>query len=521
MLAPRSVLIDLRDSSRIHSATAGVESRMMRILVHLAVFCFLWPSLAMAEDRPSVEKQELMAEAAAFMPWKGDLDGMIERRIIRVLVAPSRTSYWLLGLRQTGAEYELFKAFENEINEHYKTQGKHIRIHVVFIPTSRDQLIPRLLEGRGDIAAGILTVTPERLEQVDFGAPFFRGVKEIAVTGPASPELASVDDLSGKEVFVRKSSSYWAHLERLNERFTNENKPPVILKAAPEDLQDDDLLEMVNAGLVGIVVVDRYQALLWAQVFKKLKPQKGVVVNKGGDIAWMIRKDSPKLRGEISAFAKTYGQKSDFGKALMKKYTGSPRIVKPATSAGEIKKFNATVALFRKYGAQYEMDYLLMMAQGYQESLLDQNAISQVGAIGVMQIMPATGKEMDTGDITKLEPNIHAGIKYMNFMRNQFFADQPMDARNKTLFSFAAYNAGPSRVLKLQKEAEKRGLNPYVWFNNVEIIAGQRIGEETVTYISNIYKYYVAYTLIEEQRVQQQNELTGLSQPVPKDDPSR
>ncbi|HKT33583.1 MAG TPA: lytic transglycosylase F [Nitrospira sp.] len=481
----------------------------------LATLACLWLPLAspaVAGDPPSTEKHEL-TEALAFQPWKGDLDGMIQSRIIRVLVAPSRTSYWLLGLRQTGAEFELLKTFESEINDHYKTQGKHIRIHVVFIPTSRDQLIARLLEGRGDIAAGILTVTPERLEQVDFGTPFFRGVKEIAVTGPNSPELASVDDLSGKEVFVRKSSSYWTHLESLNERFKNEQKAPVTLKAAPEDLQDDDLLEMVNAGLVGIVVVDRYQALLWAQVFKKLKPHRGVVVNKGGDIAWMIRKESPKLGAEIAAFAKAYGQKSDFGKALIKKYTGSPRIVKPATSAAEIKKFNATVAFFRKYGAQYDMDYLLMMAQGYQESLLDQSAVSPVGAIGVMQVMPATGQEMDTGDITKLEPNIHAGIKYMNVMRNQFFADQPMDARNKILFSFAAYNAGPSRVLKLQKEAEKRGLNPYVWFNNVELIAGLRIGEETVTYISNIYKYYVAYSLLEDQRAQRENQPTRLSQP--------
>jgi membrane-bound lytic murein transglycosylase MltF len=479
---------------------------MNRILLGLVCLCLVVPSSAVATD------QHELTEAAAFQRWTGDLDGMIQRRIIRVLVAPSRTSYWFVGLRQTGAEYELVKAFEHEINNRYKTQGKHTRIHVVFIPTSRDQLIPRLLEGRGDIAVGILTVTPKRLAQVDFGAPFFRGVQEIAVTGPRSPELASIDDLSGQEVFVRKSSSYWSHLERLNERFKREHRPPVTLNAAPEDVQDDDLLEMVNAGLVGIVVVDRYQALLWAQVFKKLKPHRDVVINKGGDIAWMIRKESPKLEAEIAAFAKGYGQKTQFGNALLNKYTGRPRIVKPATSAGEIKKFDSTVAFFRKYCAQYDMDYLLLMAQGYQESLLDQNVISHVGAIGVMQIMPATGKDMATGDITKVEPNIHAGVKYLNFMRKQFFADQPMDARNKILFSFAAYNAGPTKVLKLQKEAERRGLNPYVWFNNVEIIAGQRIGEETVTYISNIYKYYVAYTLLEEHRAQQQTARTGVAQ---------
>ncbi len=469
----------------------------------LSIVC-LSNSLALpvfAQDQP-LSSQHTLTESSMFKPWTGDLDGMIERRVIRALVAPSRTSYWLNGARQTGAEYELLKAFQEGINSRHKTKGKHILTHVVFIPTSRDQLISGLLEGRGDIAAGILTVTPERLETVDFGEPFFRGVKEIAVTGPASPELASVDDLSGKEVFVRKSSSYWTHLEHLNERFAEEHKPPVILKAAPEDLQDDDLLEMVNAGLLGIIVVDRYQALLWARVFNKLKPHKGVVVHAGGDLAWMIRKDSPKLKAEIAEFAKNYGRKSDFGKSLVKKYggDGNLRIVKQSTSGSEIKKFQKTVEFFRKYGSQYDMDYLLMIAQGYQESLLDQNARSIVGAIGVMQLMPATGKEMKTGDITEIEPNIHAGIKYIRLVRDQFFESQPMDERNKILFSFAAYNAGPARVLKLQKEAKQRGLNPNVWFNNVEIIAAQRIGEETVTYVANIYKYYYAYKLVEEQR---------------------
>jgi len=266
---------------------------MKHILLGILCICTALSLPAFAQNEQSREKDAL-TQAPALKPWTGDLDGMVKRRIIRALVAPSRTSYWLNGARQTGAEFELLKAFEEEINSHYKTQGgKHIRIIVAFIPTSRDKLIPALLEGRGDIAAGILTVTPERLEQVDFGEPFFHGVKEIAVTGPNSPELASVDDLSGKEVFVRKSSSFWTHLDHLNERFANEQKPPVILKAAPEDLQDDDLLEMVHAGLVGIVVVDRYQARLWATVFKKIKPHEQVVVNKGGNIAWMIRKNSP------------------------------------------------------------------------------------------------------------------------------------------------------------------------------------------------------------------------------------
>ena len=511
MLASLSLIASGHSITHRHKGNGFMKHALLTV-------AFLYSSLALsvfAQLQPKTDQNEL-TQPSMLKSWTGDLDGMIERRVIRALVAPSRTSYWLNGARQTGAEYELLKAFQEEINNRYKAQRKHILIHVVFIPTSRDQLIQGLLDGRGDIAAGILTVTPERLKQVDFGAPFFHGVREIAVTGPASPELKSLDDLSGKEVFVRKSSSYWTHLERLNERFAQEHKAPVVLKVAPEDLQDDDLLEMVNAGLVEMIVVDRYQALLWAKVFKNLKPHRDIVINAGGDLAWMIRKDSPKLKAEIAEFAKQHGGKSAFGNELIKKYggDGNPRIVKQATSSGEIKKFKKTVEFFRKYGAEYDMDYLLMVAQGYQESLLDQNARSSVGAIGVMQLMPATAEEMKTGDVTQLEPNIHAGIKYMRFVRDQFFEHEPMDTRNKILFSFAAYNCGPTRVQKLRKEAAQRGLDPNVWFNNVEIIAARRIGEETVTYVANIYKYYVAYKLIEEQRVEREKGPAGLPQSV-------
>ena len=160
----------------------------------------------------------------------------------------------------------------------------------------------------------------------------------------------------------------------------------------------------------------------------------------------------------------------------------------------------AVVELFRKYGEQYDMDFLLMAAQGYQESTLDQNAKSPVGAIGVMQVMPATGKELKVGDITQLEPNIHAGVKYMRFMIDHYYKDEPMDQLNK----------GAVHVRVLQRRARRgcascaarpkqRGLDPNVWFGNVERIASERIGRETVTYVSNIYKYYVAYKLLREQ----------------------
>lgn len=472
-------------------------------------------ALALVTSAAEVQVQPEGANIQAIAkPWTGDLDGMVQRRVIRALVVPTRTQYWVERGQQTGYEYDLLTAFEAEINKKHQAKNKNIKIHVVFIPTSREELGKKLRAGLGDIAAAGLTVTDERGRDFDFGAPFAKGVKEIVVTGPKAPQLASVDDLAGKEVFVRKSSSYWAHLTALSDRLRKAGKEPVKLREAPDDLQDESILEMANAGLVGITVVDRYKGLLWAKVFKGLRAREDLPVNEGGEIAWMIRKDSPQLKAEIDAFAPKFGIGSTFGNSLLKKYTGSTRFVKPATSPEEMKKFAQTVELFRKYSAKYDMDYLLMMAQGYQESRLDQSAKSQVGAIGVMQVMPATGNDMKTGDVTQIDPNIHAGVKYIRFVQDQFFEKEPMTKIDKTLFSFGAYNCGPGRMQQLRKEAEKRGLNPNVWFNNVELVTADKIGAETVTYVANIYKYYIAYRLVVENEEAQRKARESVSKPA-------
>jgi membrane-bound lytic murein transglycosylase MltF len=459
-----------------------------------ALLCLL-PQALQAQSAAPATPHSMVAEQKK--TWTGDLDGMLQRRYVRILVVPTKLQYWVERGRQMGATYEVFAAFEEELNKKYKSK-KHIKTHVVFIPTSRDDLIPALKAGRGDIAAGGLTITEERLKEIDFSEPVVRNVKEIVVTGPKSPELQSLDDLSGKEVFTRKSSSYWSHLEALSERFEKEGKKKIRLRAAPEELQDDDLLEMLNAGLVQLCVVDRYKGMLWSKVLKNIKPREDIVVNEGGEIGWMMRKNSPKLKAELDAFAKSHGQGTAFGNTIIKRYAGTPKFVLPATSEAEMKKFAQTVDTFKKYSQTYSMDYLLMMAQGYQESRLDQEAKSHVGAIGVMQVMPATGMDMKVGDIKQMDPNIHAGVKYIRFVQEQFFRNEPIDELNKTLFAFAAYNCGPGRLRSLRKEAEKRGLNPNIWFNNVELVAAEKVGAETVTYVANIYKYYIAYKLAEE-----------------------
>ena len=435
-------------------------------------------------------------------PWTGDLDGMIERRIIRVLTVNSKTTYFIDRgvLRGTAVEYS--RLFEDELNRKLaaekKLKNKNLKVRLVFIPVRRDELLSGLVAGKGDIAAAGLTITPESQRLVDFTAAGMSNVDEVVVSGPASPKVATVDDLSGKAVFVRKSSSYYQSLVALNKKLAAAKQPPVVLKAAPETLEDEDLIEMLNAGLVPLIVVDKYLADFWQQIFPQITVHADIAVRTGGEIAWAIRKGTPQLKAQLDGFAKRHKVGTSTGNQLMTRYLKNVKYVKNAASAAERKKFLDLVSYFQKYGDKYAVDWVLMAAQGYQESQLNQNAKSAVGAIGVMQVMPATAKDMRVGDITKTETNINAGIKYMRWMIDNYYDDAPMTPLDKALFAFASYNAGAGRISQLRKEATKRGLDPNVWFHNVEYVAAEKIGQETVTYVSNIYKYYIAYRLILE-----------------------
>ena len=433
---------------------------------------------------------------------------MIERRMIRILTVYNKTNFFIENGTPHGTTYDALKVFETELNK--KLQTKRLGVHCVFVPVDRNDLIPALLEGRGDIAAGNIYVTAERRKQVDFSEPAWSGISQIAVTGPGAPPLAGLGSLSGKSVLVRKGSSMELNLERLNGGFKKAGRPPVHFSFAPEHLEDEDLLEMANAGLVKIIVVNDYLASFWKQVLPDIALHSDIEVDKGGQIAWMFRKNSPLLKTEVDVFLKRNPQGSLERNMLFQSYLKNNRWIKNATTQQEMLKFRRTVEFFRKYARQYDLDYLLMAAQGYQESQLNQEARNPSGAIGVMQVLPSTGAEMNVGDITKIEPNIHAGIKYIRFMMDKYYVAEPMDRVNKMLFSFASYNAGPARVSQLRREAAQRGLDPNIWFNNVEVIALEKIGRTTAQYVSNIYKYYIAYKLVTEEHEARQKAKEGL-----------
>jgi len=463
--------------------------RCCLILAFLITACLMAGPAAKASDKAPPEAQSEVPNKK----WAGDFDGMLKARVIRVLVAYSKTFYFLDHGRQRGLAYDLLKEFEKFINQKYKT--KTLQVHVVFYPVPRDKILAHLVDGLGDVAVANLTITPERQKLVDFSDPTLTGVKELLVTGPAAPKVNSIDDLAGQEIHVRKSSSYYESLTGLNASFKKSGKPAMRLIAAPESFEDEDLVEMVNAGLIPMIIMDSHKAHFWNQIFDNLTVRDDVTVRNGAEIAWAFRKKSPKLKAIVNEFVKDHKKGTMIGNMLLKRYLKSTRYVKNALDDKEMQKFSDKVVVFKKYAAKYNFDHLLIAALAYQESGLDNSKRSQRGAVGVMQILPSTAADPNIAipDIEELEKNVHAGTKYLRFIIDRYYADEPMNDGNKNLFALASYNAGPARIRDLRQKATDKGLDPNRWFYNVEVVAAQDIGRETVQYVSNIYKYYVAY----------------------------
>ena len=459
------------------------------ILFH-TLLAILFISINVSETRAIESDLELGKK------WSGDFDGMAERHLIRALVPYSKTFYFLDGADQRGLTYELLKEFETYVDK--ELQRKSLKVRLVVIPTKRDRLLPALVEGLGDIAAGNLTITSERQKQVEFSASHLTGVDEIIVTGPGAPAIANLDDLAGKEIHVRESSSYYESLIQLNTRFKNSGKAPLKIVLADELLEDEDLLEMMNASLIPMIVIDSHKGEFWARVFKDLTLHPNIKVRTGGQIAWAIRKNSPQLKSVVNRFIESHKKGTLKGNILYKRYLQNSRWVRNALADKEFQRFTDAVEFFKRYSLQYDFDWLMIAALAYQESGIDQSKRSPVGAVGVMQLLPSTAGDPNVNirEIDVMEHNIHAGVKYLRFIHDRYFKNEPMDALNKMLFSFAGYNAGPGKVIRLRREARESGVDPNIWFRNVEIIAARRMGRETVQYVSNIYKYYIAYRSI-------------------------
>jgi membrane-bound lytic murein transglycosylase MltF len=489
------------------SSTSHCKRRLFAILAviclcPLGVACHssssVGPNIA-AESQESSPQGNPTGLALPHELWTGDLDGMIKRRQIRALVVYSKSAFFYDQGRPEGISFEALQEFQRTLNQELHTGT--IPLTITYLPVGYDELEEDLQKGLGDLIAIPVAITPEREQRVSFSTPIMSNVRQIVVTGPKASPITNVQDLSGKEVFVNPLTVYPASLEKLNKSFESQGKKPIVIKFADPELGDEDLLEMVNAGLIPATVTINMRAIFWAKVFDRLHLCSQCILSDDEQLAWVMRKDSPKLKQKLDEFVETHREGTSFGDTLLRRYLRNTKWVNNATSDEEMRKFRLYIELFKKYAAQYDFDYLMLVALGYQESGLNQARRNPSGAVGIMQVMPqdAAAAPINIPYVGSAEPNIHAGTKMLRTIEDTYFKDPQLDPLNKTLLTFASYNAGPTRIAQIRAKTASEGLNPNKWFGNVEFVVAKDVGQETVRYVSNIYKYYVAYKLVQEQ----------------------
>lgn len=438
--------------------------------------------------------------------WTGDLDGMIKRRRIRALVVYSRSGFFYDNGRPEGIFYDALQEFQRSLNREYKTGSRPLT--VTLLPATYDQLERALTEGEADLVAVPVAITPEREQKVVFSEPIATHVSQIVVSGPGGPVISNLDDLSGKEVFVNPLTAYYESLQNLNKALASKGAKPIIVRSADKNLGDEDLLEMVNAGVIPATTTINMRARFWAQIFDHLRLCERCMLSDQEQLGWVMRKDSPKLKEVVDRFVETHREGTSFGNTLLRRYLQNTKWVKNVATDGQMSRFHLYVEFFKKYAQEYDFDYLMLVALSYQESELNQDRRNPSGAVGIMQVIPkyAAASPINVPDVETAEPNIHAGTKMLREIADNYFKDEKIDALNRTLFTFASYNAGPNRIVRLREKAAKDGLNPDEWFGNVELEVAKDVGQETVRYVSNIYKYYVSYKLILEQAEEREKE---------------
>jgi membrane-bound lytic murein transglycosylase MltF len=455
---------------------------------------FVWIAICLIVAAPMAALDSTDLLYRPVFKAKRNFTQMKTQRIIRVLTTHNMTNFFVDKGQPRGFEYELLAEYEKFLNQDIKR--RELQIELVVIPLAFKDLLPSLLEGFGDIVAAGLTITPARAAQVAFSDPYLQDVSEVVVTSAEVTGLERLTDLAGRRVLLQAGSSFDHHVQDLNRRFAAQGLDPFQVTYLPQPLVSENALEMVHAGIAEMTVTDRHVAELWAGVLSNLRVQPHLKLHSGGQLAWAVRPDNPQLLAHVNAFLAHHKKGTLLGNIFFKRYFQNTKWILNPTSEREQSRIRTLRRTFETYSAKYGFDWLLMGAQGFQESRLDQSLRSRAGAVGIMQLLPSTARDMGFDDITSADNNIHAGIKYMDFIRRHYFNEPEIASAAKVDFSLAAYNAGPNRVRRWRKQAAQEGFDPNRWFNHVEWVALQEIGSETVRYVANINKYYLAYRLM-------------------------
>lgn len=431
-----------------------------------------------------------------------DLEKILEKRVLRVLVVYDGVNYYFVDGHQSGLSVAMMAKFKSYIDEKYLQDSK-IKLDIQYIPVPEDQVYSMLQKGVGDVVANFLIPRKKHIDNISFTDPLMDHISEVLVTNKNFPKIKNLKQLSGMTIYVKKSSKAIEILKSINLFFDNMHMKRVNIVKVDPVILDNELVEGVQNGIYPATILNSAKSKIWQWIFPNIVFHSEYPLSQDDTINWAVHSNNKELLETLNQFIALYNNKTPQGQKLqaiylspqastVAKYDKSHNVDTMGLKFADFEKYKN---LFQKYGERYDLDWRLLLCQAYQESSLKQNVRSERGAVGILQVSPTLAKQFHNGEYSfdSLEGNVQVGTMYLRYIIDSYFKDFYLDSYNQMAFALAAYNAGPGRIAFYRKEAAKRGLDGNVWFGNVEKIVAEKGLKETIIYVSNILKRYQAY----------------------------
>ncbi|MFD1678876.1 transglycosylase SLT domain-containing protein [Pseudomonas rhodesiae] len=418
-----------------------------------------------------------------------DLAEIRSSRTLRVLVNQSRNSSGEVQGQAIGVEYHRLRAFEQYLNGHAR-DGQEINLKI--IPKAKDQLLAALARGEGDLVAPGELLDINTAHKIVTSDPIISDVPLWLVGVKGERRFTRLEQLSGRTLALTTGSAAADAVSQVNQKLALHKQPPIKVEWVDPTLAVEDVLEMVQAGIFHLTIVEKPIAERWSKILPKLRFDKQVAITSLGDEFWFVRQDASILRASIDRFLKTYRTPADRDVAFQRIYRRLYQVRNPLARIDR-QRLEKLRPVLQKHAEEQGMDWLNLAALAFKESALDPSARNSGGPTGLMQITPSAAQRVGVNNIETLDSNVQASARYLTMIRRKFFASPKLNERERMAFVLAAYNMGPERVQGMRTEAKRRGLNPNQWFFQVERIAMEQVGMSAVGYVNSVNKYYLAF----------------------------
>ncbi len=430
------------------------------------------PKVAAADsEHPQLDSPTELADS--------DYDPANPPRRVRVLVAKGASTFFFRNGAPHGVEHAMLYQLELFLNRNRPASRAPTRL--LYVPVEPGELIPALMAGRGDVAAGLMPVIPGVGQLVEYSSPYLddRWCLVRHRSRAAVPDLAALD---GESLTLPKASFA---------RRVAASQPGLRIMDAAEGASTESLLVSINGGSDAVTLASQYVFKLWQKRLPNLR-QDGCIDN-AVNVSWAVAPQHPQLLAELNRFIATKGARlaSQAATQTQRFLPADGRADLPESAEGGLDRLAVLAPVFQVVAAANDMDWLLLAAIGQRESKL-KGVTRQNGPTGVMQVNPSTARKMGVKDPHGNEGNITAAARYLSYLRKMFTRSEIAED-DQLYFMLAAYNAGEGRVQQMRRQAAKEGLDPNRWGGNVEIVARRMVGQRLLDYVSSVNRFYLAY----------------------------